>query len=533
MIVLNFTLSTLLMILIPVILAGLLRRRFQIPWILFAIGTLTFIASQVVHIPLNDLLMRMHILPKTGLDEPGFPLVQTALVLGLTAGLCEETARAVGFFFMKKFRGLEDGVMVGLGHGGVEAMIFGGVQVAAAASSLIPMIGTDLSALKLTPEQLTMLNTQMNSMATAPFIAAFAPLLERLLAMLLHVILSVMVLQAFRRRNGWYYLVAVAYHMLVDAGAVYIMQTTGDIALVYLALVAVLLPGLVWLVLTWRKEARPTPVYPQPVRVDLGIFAAAVRKELVQQWRTRRLLVVMTVFLLFGLTSPLVAKFTPEIVKSIAGAEQFANLIPTPTPADAMTQYVKNITQFGFMLAVLLGMNAVAGEKESGTAAMILSKPMPRWAFVLSKFSAQSLVYLLAFAVAGVGAYYYTVILFGSLDALIFLDINLLLLLWLLIFVGAALLGSVIGSTVASAAGVGLGISIALLLAGSIPQVGMLMPSGLLAWASVLGANAVAAPLPAASSATSMINGGAVAAGLVLIVLCLLWSVALFERQEL
>jgi hypothetical protein len=99
----------------------------------------------------------------------------------------------------------------------------------------------------------------------------------------------------------------------------------------------------------------------------------------------------------------------------------------------------------------------------------------------------------------------------------------LLLLLWLLTFVGAALLGSVIGSTIASAAGVGLGLSIAILLAGSIPQYGMLLPQGLMVWASMLGG----------SGGPPAANAGALAGGLVLIVLCLLWSVALFERQEI
>jgi ABC-2 type transport system permease protein len=291
----------------------------------------------------------------------------------------------------------------------------------------------------------------------------------------------------------------------------------------YLVLVGLLLPGLIWVVLLWRKEVHPAAVSTYPAGAELAIFWSSIRKEIIQQWRTRRFLVVMAVFVLFGLTSPILAKFTPEILKSVTGAEQFANLVPTPTMADAMGQYIKNITQFGFILAVLLGMNAVAGEKESGTAAMILSKPLPRWVFVLSKFSAQSLVYTSAFLVAGLGAYYYTVILFGGLNVDKFTGVNLLLLLWLLTFVAAALLGSVIGPSIAAAAGIGLGISVAFLLAGSIPQYGALFPNGLIGWATMLGAN----------SDKIAANGGALAGSFVLIVMCLVWSVALFERQEI
>jgi len=523
MLITAFTLSVLLMILVPIILAGLVRRRFQVPWILFAIGTLTFIGSQIVHIPLNNLLMKWHLLPKTGVTDSSISLFQTALILGLTAGVCEETARLIGYRLLKQYRSLEDGIMLGLGHGGVEAMIFGGVLTAATLSSLIPLIGSDLTKLDLSPDQLSALNVQLNSISGSPWISAAAPLLERLLAMTLHVIFSVMVLQAFRKRNFAYYLAAVVYHTLIDMGAVYASPRLTNTYLIYPFLFASTLPGLVWLWLVWRKDAKPVVLFQQSITLELRVFLTALRKEILQQWRTKRFLVVMAVFVLFGLTSPLLAKYTPEILKSVAGAEQFAALVPTPTTADAMAQYIKNITQFGFMLAILLGMNAVAGEKESGTAAMILSKPMPRWAFVLSKFFSQVSVYVSAFLVAGLGAYYYTSLLFGAFDPVTFLGLNLLLCFWLITFVAAALLGSVVGSSVAAAAGIGMGLCVALLLAGGIPQYGVLMPGGLVAWASAMGNQ----------STQVSANAGALAACFTLIILFLLWSVAVFEQQEI
>lgn len=523
MLTLYFTISVLLMILLPVIIAAVFRRRFHVPWIVFLIGTVTFISSQVVHFPLNDLLSKLHILPTAGVEDPSISTLQTALVLGLTAGLCEETARAVGFWLMKKLRSIEEGIMLGLGHGGVESMIFGGVLLAANVSSYLSMVGKDLAEMNMTPTQAELFTNNLQTMINQPFLSAANPLIERLLAMTLHVILTIMVFQAFKRSNVLYYFGAIAYHMLVDAGLVYLANFVPNRASLLLLLPVMLLPGLIWLYFLWRKQHHPQPVFTQPVWIELSIFSAALRKEIIQQWRTRRFLVVMAVFILFGLTSPLLAKFTPEMIKSLPGAEQIADLIPTPTKADAMTQYIKNITQFGFMLAILLGMNAVAGEKESGTAAMILSKPMPRWAFVLSKFSAQSLVYFCAFLVAGLGAYYYTVLLFGGYDALNFISINLLLLLWLLTFVGAGLVGSVIGSSIAAAAGIGLAISAAFLLGSYLPMFGMLLPGGLVNWASALGSNAeVIVP-----------NGGALAGAATLILLCLLWAIALFERQEI
>ena len=63
-------------------------------------------------------------------------------------------------------------------------------------------------------------------------------------------------------------------------------------------------------------------------------LGALLRKELLEQWRTTRLPLVVVVFLLVGLSSPLLARFTPEILKAVGGS-QFQIVLPTPTAADA------------------------------------------------------------------------------------------------------------------------------------------------------------------------------------------------------
>ena len=109
MIYVLFVLSVLFMIGLPVGAAVLLRRRFRVPWLYFVIGILTFLGAQIVHIPLNELLSRIDLLPEVAFDTlEGGRLLQVALVLGLTAGLTEELARTVGYWILKKsspFRG--------------------------------------------------------------------------------------------------------------------------------------------------------------------------------------------------------------------------------------------------------------------------------------------------------------------------------------------------------------------------------------------------------------------------------------------
>jgi ABC-2 type transport system permease protein len=292
--------------------------------------------------------------------------------------------------------------------------------------------------------------------------------------------------------------------------------------LLELLLLVLALPIAVW---AWRLRPGRLATAERartPTRAGPSVFGASLVKELRFQWRTKRVLIVCAIFLVFGMVSPLLAKLTPALLNSLEGVEQFAELIPEPSINDAVGQYVKNITQFGLILAILLGMGAIAGEKEKGTAAMVLSKPLPRPTFVTSKFIAQGVVYLLAFALAGVAAYYYTLFLFGALDAAAFVFGTFLLWLWLMVFAAATLLSSAIARSTGVAAGIAAGLTVLLLLAGSIPNLGALAPSGLVSWAGQLALGGDAAP-----------NAGAIAMSVVLVLLALTASVAVLEEQEI
>lgn len=557
-----YTIIVVALIGLPPLLGSFLRRRFFVPWLLFVAGMLTFALSQAVHLPLNHWLGDLGFLPKAG-EENSLPLWQTALILGLTAGVCEELARAVGYAVFKRFpsqKGLTfgGGVMLGLGHGGIEAMVFGGIQLAAGVSALIPWIGKDLTNLGLSPAQTENIQTQIRFLLTSPGMALI-PALERLLAIGLHITLSLMVWRAFRGgrgdtlppqnhlrfQPGWL-VFAILYHTLVDAVAVWAVQTQKHALVMEAGFFVLALPGYIWVLHHWKRESAARLPSEIPIaatlRRELSILFTGLRKEILQQWHTKRLLVVAVVFGLFGLISPLTAKFIPEMLTMIPGAEQFAALIPAATTGDAMYQYHKNLTQFGFILALLLGMGSVAGEKEHGTASLSLSKPLTRWAFLFSKLIIQTGMYFIGLALAFLGASLYTYVLFGSFDVMRFLLMNAALFMWLLPFTAITLLGSVIGATTGAAAGVALVGVVFLFASSAIPPIAPLMPGALSTWADQLGILAAgispASPgsltLEAAEQAAIMgIPGGALATSLVLSVVCLILALAIFEQQEL
>jgi ABC-2 type transport system permease protein len=209
---------------------------------------------------------------------------------------------------------------------------------------------------------------------------------------------------------------------------------------------------------------------------------AALRKEILEQQRTYRMVIALAVFLIFGLLSPLLAKLAPEILKLVPGGEAFVLIMPPPTVVDAITQYVKNLSQFGIVLAWLMGMGAVAQEKEKGTAAIILSKPMPRSAFILAKYGALKLTLSVGVLAAAIAGYYYTLLLFEPLPVWGWLALNLLLLAFLLVHVALTLFCSSLVRSQGAAAALAIAGTAVLGLLASLPGVGDYMPAKLLTW---------------------------------------------------
>jgi ABC-2 type transport system permease protein len=253
------------------------------------------------------------------------------------------------------------------------------------------------------------------------------------------------------------------------------------------------------------------------------IFWVALRKELIEQWRTYRLFIVAVVLLLFGgFIAPLTAKYTPELVKALVpSGDEVAQLIPPPTTDVAVQEYIQNVSQFGVLVALLVAMGAVAQEKDRGTAALMLVKPLPRGVFLVAKFIALGMTFTISILVAAIACYYYTMVLFEALNIPTWLALNGLLLLFMLVFVALTLFCSTLTTSRVVAGGLAFGLLMALTALGALPRVGDYLPGRLISWAGGLMHGEVSAAWPAV--------GGSV--GLILIALLGAWVI--FERQEL
>ena len=164
----------------------------------FLFGVLAFTISQfVIRIPILTLVLPQYAWFNILSIQPW----KYGLFLGLTAGVMEEGARWIAIrFFLKGRTDLGHGLAFGLGHGGIEAMVLVGLNLAAALIMIIVGPGALLPA--------------------TPLMAFFAGY-ERLMTMGFHIGASLIVMYGIRVGKEFRYLIAaIVLHTIMDAAVV-------------------------------------------------------------------------------------------------------------------------------------------------------------------------------------------------------------------------------------------------------------------------------------------------------------------------
>lgn len=219
----TYFLNGFLMIAMPLVLAIYLTRRWKLSWRFWFVGAAVFLLSQVGHIPFLvglTALFNNHILPN---PSPEWKDLFNAIVLGLLAGLFEELSRYAMFrWWLKDARSWRTGVLAGAGHGGAEAIAFGLLGLYA----YIQLVALRNPAILATlpAGQMEAIQTQVTAYWSTPWYLTLMGALERLLTIPVQICFSVLVLQTFVRKQWFWVWLAVLYHTVIDAVAVYAMS---------------------------------------------------------------------------------------------------------------------------------------------------------------------------------------------------------------------------------------------------------------------------------------------------------------------
>ncbi|WP_175991332.1 ABC transporter permease subunit [Bacillus sp. Marseille-Q1617] len=145
------------------------------------------------------------------------------------------------------------------------------------------------------------------------------------------------------------------------------------------------------------------------------------KKEMMESARNYKWLWMPVVFILFGLTEPLTAYYLPDILNTVGDLPEGAVIdIPTPSSEGVLMSTISQFNLLGALVIVLGFMGIISGERKSGTAAMVLVKPVSYTAYIYSKWGAALLLIWTSYILGMLSSWYYINLLFENIPAAVF-----------------------------------------------------------------------------------------------------------------
>lgn len=252
--------SALISFAIPVVLCIWFRKKKRADLIPFFIGVAVILLFALILESLVHQLV-LNVLPIGKMIVGNIWLY--ALYGGLMAGLFEETGRFVAFkTILKKYRDRDmDALMYGAGHGGFEAaFLLGGSMISNIVMAIMLNLGlSSVITSGVTAEQMPQIQAVFDSLINSAPYTFLLGIIERLIAVVLQIALSVIVWFGANRKGKWLlYPLAILLHAAVDGIAVILAQYTSlwitEGALFALMLLVALLARLIWK--KYHKEER-------------------------------------------------------------------------------------------------------------------------------------------------------------------------------------------------------------------------------------------------------------------------------------
>lgn len=124
---------------------------------------------------------------------------------------------------------------------------------------------------------------------------------------------------------------------------------------------------------------------------------AFTKKELLEQYRTGKLMFLAILFCLFGIMNPAIAKLLPWMMEIMS--EQLAQngMSVSTVEVDAMTSWVQFFKNMPIALIVFIIMfsGILTAEYQKGTLINIITKGMKRWKILVSKLGVLTLFWTL------------------------------------------------------------------------------------------------------------------------------------------
>lgn len=197
---------------LPIAAGFWLKNKLGVPWRVITYGALGFFIVQTI---VTLLLNGFATIVQNGipvLSDEAFINAQIGLSV-LFAALFGVLVRWVGMKYLnERLDNLEGAYGIGIGFGGVESIMLVGLPLLTTFITMLNNINIDPQTTTLDP----VIVAQLEELWRVPFFIPLAGSLERIAAFVMHITVTILILQVFTRKNWTWLLAAFGLELLVN-----------------------------------------------------------------------------------------------------------------------------------------------------------------------------------------------------------------------------------------------------------------------------------------------------------------------------
>ena len=162
-------------------------------------------------------------------------------------------------------------------------------------------------------------------------------------------------------------------------------------------------------------------------------FKTLLLKEWRESWRSFKFIWIPIVFILLGVSDPLLNYFMEDIMNSVGNMpDGFSMMMPELHPADLLAASTSQFQTIGLIVFIATYIGTFSKERQNGTATLLYVRPISFTEMFFSKWIVASCVAIISATAGYAGSLYYTVLLYGKVDPARFLAMLGTYYIWLL-----------------------------------------------------------------------------------------------------
>jgi len=159
--------------------------------------------------------------------------------------------------------------------------------------------------------------------------------------------------------------------------------------------------------------------------------------------KTSKFIIFPVVIILFAIISPLTARYMNEIL-DLALSDSGINIdLTDPVVLDSYIQYIGNLYETIIFVVLFIGVGFFINDKTKGLLPLILSKPVNKTKYLLSKFISLSILILVSLMLGYFVFSYYTFFVFDKVDMLGMFLVSILFFVYVIFILAISLFSAV------------------------------------------------------------------------------------------